>query len=225
VGDKLAGLRVDRIDPKAETQAYIAKIMASKSSALDAQGQALLLEDLQSPCTQEVAVFHAFARIVSEARSAYVVLDTAPTGHSLLLMDATGAYHRQIVQEYSNLPGKTGAGHIVTPLMRLQDPKHTQIILVTLPETTPVSQAAALQNDLQRAGIAPYAWVVNKSLEAAGTRDPLLSARLASERQQMDRIATGLSQHTYVVPWLATPPVGLVELARLVCVPTMTDAQ
>ncbi|MEN9467710.1 MAG: hypothetical protein RL081_1711, partial [Pseudomonadota bacterium] len=142
----LPGLRVDRIDPKAETQKYIAKIMAAKSPGLDADGQALLLEDLQSPCTEEVAVFHAFSRIVSEARGAFVVLDTAPTGHSLLLMDATGAYHRQMMREYSD---KTSA-HLVTPLMRLQDPAHTKIVLVTLPEVTPVSQAAALQDGHQR---------------------------------------------------------------------------
>lgn len=174
-------------------------------------GIALLQEDLQSPCTEEVAVFHAFSRIVSEARSAYVVLDTAPTGHSLLLMDTTGAYHRQMLREYS---GKTSA-HLVTPLMRLQDPAHTHIILVTLPEATPVSQAAALQNDLRRAAIEPYAWVVNRSIAAAGTTDPLLAARLVGERQQMKRIASGLAEKTYVLPWLAQPPVGISALEAL----------
>lgn len=215
VGDSMPGLRVDRIDPKAETQAYIAKIMAAKGPKLDAQGQALLLEDLQSPCTEEVAVFHAFSRIVSEARSAFVVLDTAPTGHSLLLMDATGAYHRQMVREYTHLPGTAAPTRVVTPLMRLQDPAHTKIIVVTLPEITPVSQASALQDDLRRAQIEPYAWVLNKSMEAAGTHDPLLSARLRGERKQRERIASGLSQRTFVVPWLARPPLGLVELLKL----------
>jgi len=222
VGDAMEGLRVDRIDPKAETQKYIAKIMAAKSPGLDAQGQALLLEDLQSPCTEEVAVFHAFSRIVSEARSAFVVLDTAPTGHSLLLMDATGAYHRQTLREYGDKAGTSGAAghaptpHVVTPLMRLQDPQHTKIILVTLPETTPVSQASALQDDLRRAQIEPYAWVVNKSMEAAGTTDPLLAARLKGERTQMQRIEAGLAKRIFVVPWLATPPIGLQELGKLV---------
>ncbi|MBP7484841.1 MAG: TRC40/GET3/ArsA family transport-energizing ATPase, partial [Aquabacterium sp.] len=93
---EVAGLKVDRIDPKAETQRYVDKIMAARGPKLDEQGRALLLEDLQSPCTEEVAVFHAFSKTVAEARSAFVVLDTAPTGHSLLLMDATGAYHRQM---------------------------------------------------------------------------------------------------------------------------------
>ncbi len=208
----LPGLRVDRIDPKAETQKYIAKIMAAKSPGLDADGQALLLEDLQSPCTEEVAVFHAFSRIVSEARSAFVVLDTAPTGHSLLLMDATGAYHRQMMREYSD---KTSA-HLVTPLMRLQDPAHTKIVLVTLPEVTPVSQAAALQEDLRRARIEPYAWVMNKSIAAAGTSDPLLTARLQGEEKQMARVAAGLSNKVYVVPWLAQPPIGLEALGHMV---------
>ena len=108
-------MRVDRIDPKVETQRYIDKIMVAKSPGLDAQEQALLLEDLRSPCTEDVAVFHAFSKIVSEGRSAFVVLDTAPTGHSLLLMDATGAYHRQMMREFEG----HGAGRVVTPLMRL----------------------------------------------------------------------------------------------------------
>jgi len=209
---EVPGLRVDRIDPKVETQRYIDKIMAAKSPGLNAQEQALLLEDLQSPCTEEVAVFHAFSRIVSEARSAFVVLDTAPTGHSLLLMDATGAYHRQMVRAFEG----QAAARVVTPLMRLQDGAYTRIILVTLPEVTPVSQAAALQEDLRRAHIEPYAWVLNKSVLAAGTQDPLLAARLAGEQVQMDRMARGLAQRQFVVPWLVCPPIGAGELGRLV---------
>ncbi|CAN7524290.1 arsenical pump-driving ATPase [Acidovorax sp. LjRoot66] len=209
---QVPGLRVDRIDPKVETQRYVDKIMAAKSPGLDAQEQALLLEDLRSPCTEEVAVFHAFSRIVSEARSAFVVLDTAPTGHSLLLMDATGAYHRQMVREFEG----HGAGRLVTPLMRLQDAAYTRIILVALPEVTPVSQAAELQEDLRRAGIEPYAWVLNKSVLAAGTRDPLLAARLDGERRQMARMADGLAQRTFTIPWLTRAPVGIAELSRLV---------
>jgi arsenite/tail-anchored protein-transporting ATPase len=209
---EVPGLRVDRIDPKIETQRYVDKIMAAKSPGLDAQEQALLLEDLRSPCTEEVAVFHAFSRIVSEGRSAFVVLDTAPTGHSLLLMDATGAYHRQMMREFEG----HGAGRVVTPLMRLQDAQYTKIILVTLPEVTPVSQAAALQDDLRRASIEPYAWVLNKSVLAAGTNDPLLAARLAGERKQMERMANGLAKRMFILPWLIRPPIGFVELSKLV---------
>ncbi|WP_411879857.1 arsenical pump-driving ATPase [Polaromonas sp. YR568] len=212
ISGEVPGLRVDRIDPKVETKRYIDKIMAARSPGLDAQEQALLLEDLQSPCTEEVAVFHAFSHVVSEGRSAFVVLDTAPTGHSLLLMDATGAYHRQMMREYEG----QGAARVVTPLMRLQDAAYTKIILVALPEATPVSQAAALQDDLRRAGIEPYAWVLNKSVLAAGTTDPLLAARLGGERKQMDRMAGGLAKRVFILPWLIRPPVGVVELSRLV---------
>jgi arsenite-transporting ATPase len=209
---EVPGLRVDRIDPVVETQRYVDKIMASKGPHLDEQEKALMLEDLRSPCTEEVAVFHAFSKVVSEARSAFVVLDTAPTGHSLLLMDATGAYHRQMMREFEGHSG----GRVVTPLMRLQDPDYTRIILVTLPETTPVSQAQALQDDLRRAQIEPFAWVVNKSIAAAGTRDPLLGARLEGERKQMERISQGLARQTFVVPWKALPPIGFAALASLV---------
>ena len=216
------GLSLSRIDPKVETQRYIDKIMAARSPRLDAAEQALLLEDLQSPCTEEVAVFHAFSRIVSEGRSAFVVLDTAPTGHSMLLMDATGAYHRQMTREFQG----HGAARVVTPLMRLQDAAYTKIILVTLPEVTPVSQAAALQDDLRRAGIEPYAWVLNKSVLAAGTHDPLLAARLAGERKQMERMAAGLSKRLFTLPWLTVPPIGLAELSKLVSKPEVqTDAE
>ena len=206
------GLQVDRIDPVAETQRYIDKIMASRGRDLDEAGRALLLEDLRSPCTEEVAVFHAFSRIVGEARSAFVVLDTAPTGHTLLLMDATGAYHRQMTREFES----TAAARVVTPLMRLQDPQYTRIVLVTLPEITPVSEAASLQDDLRRARIEPFAWVVNRSLAASGTKDPVLAARLAGEGTQVQRVTAGLAKRTYVVPWVARAPVGITALRELI---------
>jgi len=211
VGGGMAGLEVDRIDPKAETERYIARIMDARGKDLDAEGRALLREDLNSPCTEEVAVFHAFSRIVAEARSAFVVLDTAPTGHTLLLMDATGAYHRQMVRDLD----PQAPGRILTPLMRLQDPQYTRVILVTLPETTPVSEASALQDDLRRAKIEPYAWVINRSLMSAGTRDPLLLARVPGEQAQTERVRKGLARRVFALPWQASPPVGIEPLSRL----------
>ncbi len=211
-GAQLAGLEVSRIDPQVETQRYVEEMLARRGPQLDEQGRALLLEDLRSPCTEEVAVFNAFSRVISESRRAFVVLDTAPTGHSLLLMDATGAYHRQTMK---SLGPTIDPGRVTTPLMRLQDPALTRVIVVTLPETTPVSQAAALQEDLRRARIEPFAWVVNRSLAGSGTRDPLLSARVASEQRQFARIAGGLASKIFLVPWLPTPPVGVSALGAL----------
>jgi arsenite-transporting ATPase len=212
--EQVSGLQVSRIDPKVETQKYIAKIMAAKGPALNEDEKALLLEDLQSPCTEEVAVFHAFSHIVAQARGGFVVLDTAPTGHSLLLMDAAGAYHRQMMSTFEKQTGSSV--NVVTPLMRLQDPDYTQIILVTLPEVTPVSQASALQEDLRRANIEPYAWVLNRSVLAAKTKDPLLLARLQGEVKQMQRINDGLSNNLFVIPFQSEPPVGIHALRRLI---------
>src|SRR4029079_5922810 len=146
----MSGLTVDRIDPRVEMERYVAKILASRGRDLDEQGKALLLEDLASPCTEEVAVFHAFSRVVAEARSSFVILDTAPTGHTLLLLDATGAYHRQIVGTEGGR-ALSDAGALVTPLMKLRDREYTKVLIVTLAETTPVSEAARLQEDLRRA--------------------------------------------------------------------------
>lgn len=209
---EVPGLRVDRIDPKAETERYVEKIMKDRGRNLDTRGLDLLREDLRSPCTEEIAVFHAFSRIVVEARSAFVVLDTAPTGHSLLLLDATGAYHRQMTRQMGSTELK---GRIITPLMRLQDADYTRVLLVTLAETTPVSQASALQEDLRRAHIEPYAWVINKSLLAAGTRDQLLQQRLLGEQKQIDRVREAMAKRVFFVPWQATPPIGLPALQQL----------
>lgn len=211
VDGAMPGLTVDRIDPLVETERYVAKIMASRGQDLDDQSKALLREDLASPCTEEVAVFHAFSRVVAEARSAFVVIDTAPTGHTLLLLDATGAYHNQITRHL-----ELGApGRVTTPLMRLQDANYTRVVLVTLPETTPVSEAAALQDDLRRAGIEPYGWVVNKSMAATGTRDPLLRSKLKGERTQIERVRSDFAKRVYLLGFRTTPPVGLDELKSL----------
>ncbi len=204
IAGKVERLEVSRIDPAAETRAYTQRVLERKGAGLDAAGRALLEEDLRSPCTEEVAVFHAFARIVAQARSGFVVLDTAPTGHTLLLLDATGAYHRDVIRGLS----EREATRLVTPLMRLQDPGYTKVILVTLPETTPVSEAAQLQTDLRRAGVEPFAWIVNASLAATGTRDPLLRRRMVAEIGQIERVRREYAKRVAIVPWMQEEPIG-----------------
>jgi arsenite-transporting ATPase len=210
VDGSLEGLTLDRIDPVAETARYVEKVLATKGRTMDQADVALMREDLASPCTEEVAVFHAFSRIVAEARGGFVVVDTAPTGHTLLLLDATGAYHRQMTQDMGAVQGR-----VVTPLMRLQDPDYTRVILVALPETTPVSEAASLQDDLRRAKIEPWAWVVNRAMSRTGTTDALLQKRIAGELAQVARIRNGLARRLYLLPFQADPPVGIPKLLAL----------
>ena len=211
VGGEMPGLTVDRIDPAAETERYIEKIMTTRGKDLSEPEKALLREDLASPCTEEVAVFHAFSRVVAEARSSFVVIDTAPTGHTLLLLDATGAYHRQMTRDLDS----SAIGRVTTPLMRLQDANYTRVILVALPERTPVSEAGALQDDLRRAGIEPFGWIINKSMAATGTRDPLLRSRLKGERAQIDRVQREFAKRVYLIGFRPTPPVGLDEIRQM----------
>ncbi len=202
-------LEISRIDPQAETDRYRRHVLATKGADLDEQGRALLEEDLRSPCTEEIAVFQAFSKIIREAQQKFVVMDTAPTGHTLLLLDATGSYHRDIVRHL-----KAGT-RIVTPLMRLQDPKQTKILIVTLPETTPVLEAAALQEDLRRAKIEPWAWIINASLAAAGPSDPLLVARARSEQLQIQKVRDGHAKRLALSPWLIEEPIGPDRLREL----------
>jgi arsenite-transporting ATPase len=205
----LDNLTVSRIDPHAETERYRQHVLKTKGAQLDAQGRALLEEDLRSPCTEEIAVFQAFSGIIREAGKKFVVMDTAPTGHTLLLLDATGAYHREVSRQMSS------SIHYLTPMMRLQDPKQTKVLLVTLAETTPVLEAANLQADLRRAGIEPWAWVINNSLAAAAAHSPLLRQRAANELREIDAVANRYAQRFAVVPLLQQEPIGISRLLEL----------
>ena len=203
-------LTVSRIDPHAETERYRQHVLETKGAQLDAQGRALLEEDLRSPCTEEIAVFQAFSRIIREAGRKFVVMDTAPTGHTLLLLDATGAYHREVTRQM----GGTGVP-FMTPMMQLQDTKQTKVLIVTLAETTPVLEAANLQADLRRAGIEPWAWIINNSVAAASATLPLLRQRAANELREINAVASHHAQRYSVVPLLKDEPVGVARLLEL----------
>ncbi len=208
---RIEGLTLSRIDPVAETASYTAEVLAEQGSQMDAAGRALLAEDLRSPCTEEIAVFRAFAREVARGRDRFVVLDTAPTGHTLLLLDASEAYHRELQrQARSSQPEE-----VLHLLERLRDPDYTRVLLVTLPEATPVHEAAALQTDLRRAGIEPWAWIINQSLQGCGSCDPLLQRREQAERRYLHEVTEVHARRTAWLPWQAEEPVGPEALARL----------
>jgi arsenite-transporting ATPase len=206
----LDNLTVSRIDPHEETERYRNHVLETKGAKLDAQGRALLEEDLRSPCTEEIAVFQAFSRIIREAGKKFVVMDTAPTGHTLLLLDATGAYHREVARQMDK-----AHLHFITPMMQLQDPKQTKILIVTLAEKTPVLEAANLQADLQRAGIEPWAWVINNSVAATTTTSSLLHQRALNELVEINTVAKLHSKRYAVVPMAKDEPVGVSRLLQL----------
>jgi arsenite/tail-anchored protein-transporting ATPase len=193
----LPSLRVSRIDPIAETLAYTKEVIKNEGKGLDPEALALLEEDLRSPCTEEIAVFRAFARTVADGEKGFVVLDTAPTGHTLLLLDATEAYHREVLRHSSGMPEEVSA-----LLPRLRNPDFTKVLIVTLPEATPVHEAAYLQDDLRRAQIEPYAWVVNQSFTGTPSQDPLLAARGRNESPYIQEVVKKHSSHTIMVPWV-----------------------
>ena len=208
---QVAGLTLSRIDPAVETAAYQAEVMHKQGGQMDAASRALLEEDLRSPCTEEIAVFRAFAREVGQGTDCFVVLDTAPTGHTLLLLDASEAYNREL-QRQSRSPQPEA---VMRLLERLRDPAFTRILLVTLPEATPVHEAAALQEDLRRAHIEPFAWVINQSLLHSGSCDPLLQCREESEHRYLREVVGRQSTRTAWLPWQAQEPIGPEALAQL----------
>lgn len=170
--ESLPGLTVSRIDPELEVNRYRDEVLAKAGGHLDAQGKAMLEEDLRSPCTEEIAVFRAFARTVDEARDSFVILDTAPTGHTILLLDSAEAYHREVMRAQGGMPES-----VRQVLSRLRDPDFTRVLIVTLAEATPFHEAERMQANLRRAQIEPYAWVIEQSLLASGTHDTALAER------------------------------------------------
>ncbi|MFO1063827.1 MAG: ArsA-related P-loop ATPase [Pirellulales bacterium] len=203
-------MSVSRIDPEAETAKYSAQVLTKAGANLDAQGKALLEEDLRSPCTEEIAVFRTFADAVASATNKFVVLDTAPTGHTVLLLDSALAYHREVSRQSSEMQEA-----VEKLLPRLRDPSFTRVLIVTLPEATPVHEAAALQRDLQRAEIEPYAWVINQVLSPLPNTDPLMKQRQAHELRYLREVKELHAKRVAIIPWQIEPPVGMRALSRL----------
>jgi arsenite-transporting ATPase len=172
--------------------------MATTGAKLDESGQALLAEDLASPCTEEIAVFQAFASTVAVASNQFVVLDTAPTGHTILLLDAARSFHNEVSRQAKAVPEA-----VLRLLDRLRDPSFTRVILCTVPEATPVHEAAALQKDLRRASIEPFAWIITQSLSPLTVTDPVLSARRAQETRYIREVSTQSGRRVALVPWSA----------------------
>jgi len=209
LGEVPPTLTIERIDPKIETEKYTLKILEQKGKDKSEEEKKLLLEDLKSPCTEEVGVFHAFSKAISLAKRKFVVMDTAPTGHTLLLLDTAGSYHRDIMRNNFN------AGKVRTPYMSLQDQTLSKIILVALPETTPMREAGALQHDLLRAGIKPYAWLINQCLSMLPQiTDPLLKGRANAELKIIDTIQNQYAPKTFGIPFIPSKKLLPALLSR-----------
>jgi arsenite-transporting ATPase len=208
--DEIVGLTVGRIDPPQETADYTIEVMQTAGRDLDADGKALLEEDLRSPCTEEIAVFRAFAKAVANGSDSFVVLDTAPTGHTILLLDSALAYHREVSRKTNEIPES-----VANLLPRLRDPNFTRVLVVTLPEATPVHEAAKLQEDLRRAEIEPFAWIINQSLAPLDVTDPTLKLRQQHEVPFIDEVKSQLASRVALIPWQVDPPTGVEGLRSL----------
>ncbi len=209
--ETLPNLTVNRIDPEAETAKYSSEVMNRAGAGLDQQGKMLLEEDLRSPCTEEIAVFRAFADAVAAGTNCFVVLDTAPTGHTILLLDSALAYHREVTRQSSEMPEA-----VEQLLPRLRDPQFTRVLIVTLPEATPVHEAAALQRDLRRAEIEPFAWVINQVLSPLDIKDSLMKERQSYERKYIREVMDVQANRVVMIPWHIEPPIGKAALDKLI---------
>lgn len=211
VGPGLSNLDLARIDPKAETVRYVKSVLDKNRGTLSENNMALLEEELRSPCIEEVAVFEAFARTVAKGKDKFIVLDTAPTGHTLLLIDSTESYHREIAKSSNGI----SSSQVKELLPLIRDPKITRVLIVALPEATPVHEAAALQHDLQRAGITPYGWIINRSFAATGTVDPVLTAKGRHEQTYISEVCERYSVRTVLLPWIGEELNRIETLKKL----------
>jgi arsenite/tail-anchored protein-transporting ATPase len=200
-------LRIGRIDPKQEVEAYKQEVLSTAGKELDEGGLAYLEEDLNSPCTEEIAVFRAFAEVVEKSKDEIVVIDTAPTGHTLLLLDAAQSYHKELARTTGDV-----SESVQKLLPRLRNPQETCVVIVTLAEATPVLEASRLQADLERAEITPQWWIINQSLNATETKDPVLQGRAVAEEQWIEKVETELAKKCAIVPLMSQANTGYEQL-------------
>ncbi|WP_338472503.1 arsenical pump-driving ATPase [Niallia sp. XMNu-256] len=200
-------LTISRINPKIEVEKYKADVIAKSSKDLDEAGLSYLKEDLESPCTEEIAIFQAFAEVVAKSENEIVVIDTAPTGHTLLLLDASESYSREIERSTGEVP--ESAKNL---LPQLRNPKETSVVIVTLAEATPVLEASRLQDDLRRAAINPKWWVINQSLSATNTNDPILKGKALAEKEWIQEVNENKAKKCAIIPWLPEEKVGYNKL-------------
>lgn len=211
IGEDIPNLQIERIDPKVVTETYVCSVIKKNAGKLSLEDMALLEEELRSPCIEEIAVFQAFAKTVAKGENQFIVLDTAPTGHTLLLLDSTEAYHREVAKSADDLPSE-----VKELLPRIRDPKFTKVLIVALPEATPTHEAEALQKDLRRANIEPYGWIINRSFAASGTNDPILISKGLYELKYIEEITNKLSKRTVLSPWVCDELVGAKSLKKLI---------
>lgn len=195
--DESHGITLSHIDEKAELEKYREEVLSSARETMGEDDIAYLEEDLRSPCTQEIAVFRAFADIVERSENEIVVIDTAPTGHTLLLLDSTQSYHKEIQRSKGDIPES-----VKKLLPKLRNDEETEVIIITLAETTPVHEAMRLQNDLNRAGIHSKWWVINSSFYAANTTNEILKVKACNEVQWINKVNDISKGNFAVVEWI-----------------------
>ncbi|AGK53511.1 arsenite-translocating ATPase ArsA [Bacillus sp. 1NLA3E] len=200
-------LTISSINPKVEVEKYKATVLSNASKDLDEAGLAYLQEDLESPCTEEIAVFQAFAEVVARSINEIVVIDTAPTGHTLLLLDASQSYSKEIERSTGDVPE---SAKMLLPQIR--NPKETAVVIVTLAEATPVLESSRLQDDLRRANISPKWWVINQSLSTTTTNDPILKGKAISETKWINEVKENLAEECALIPWLHEEKIGYDKL-------------
>lgn len=195
--DENSGITMSHIDEHTELKRYQEEVLSKARETMSEEDIAYIEEDLRSPCTQEIAVFRAFAEVVERAENEIVVIDTAPTGHTLLLLDSTLSYHKEVQRTQGNIPDS-----VKNLLPRLRSAE-TEVIIVALPEATPVYEALRLEEDLKRANIAVKWWVVNSSLYHAKTTNALLAARASNEIPWINKIAEHTNGNFALIAWSA----------------------
>lgn len=189
-------LTVSHIDEKQELRKYQSEVITKARKTLSKEDVAYIEEDLRSPCTQEIAVFRAFAEVVEKAEHEIVVIDTAPTGHTLLLLDSTQSYSKEISRSNGEIPQS-----VYKLLPRLRNEKETEVVIVTLAEPTPVLEAQRLQADLKRAGILNKWWIINQSLYITDVQDKMLVAKANSEKEWIDKVKEISNNQFIIIPW------------------------
>ncbi len=219
--DGVDGLWAARVDAKAAAVAYTDRIIADAvARGRSPHAVAAMREELDSPCTEEMAAFDQFIELASRDTFDVTVFDTAPTGHTLRLLELPIDWSRQIdVKVFASVD--TAAADDVAKasfsrvIEMMRDPAKSTFAFVMYPESTPIVEAGRAISELGSLGIPLGLVVANMVLPDEACRTPYALARRQMQQAYLADIEARFAVPVLEIPLLDDEVVGLDRLGEL----------
>lgn len=223
VTDKPAKMRgeqhlwITHVDAEKATQDYKEKILAEARGKYDKERLLAIEEELNSPCTEEMATFEKFIELATLKNFEVIIFDTAPTGHTLRLLELPVDWSKQLEIKTFTSTGETEVDRITKSRFKevidmMQDINQTTFSFVMYPESTPIKEASRAMEELLSIGVPTSLVVANFILPDSIITNDYLRQRKAMEKKYLEEMDRRLTAPIIKLPLLADDLVGKEKL-------------